>query len=45
MIIAIKFNFIYIEYLLTNIIIYNDELILLRNNQILSNYVLYFSKI
>jgi hypothetical protein len=45
MIIAIKFNFIYIEYLFTNIIIYNDELILLRNNQILSNYVLYFSKI
>ena len=45
MIIAIKFNFIYIEYLFTNIIIHNDELILLRNNQILSNYVLYFSKI
>ena len=45
MIIATKFNFIYIEYLFTNIIIYNDELILLRNNQILSNYVLYFSKI
>ena len=45
MIIAIKFNFIYIEYLFTNIIIYNDELILLRNNLILSNYVLYFSKI